>query len=87
MRKFKLCERCGLIISNIDTDDFYRHLSVKYCDTCRVKVQREKTAARVAELRKRKKEKDKYRDEQLELLKQENELLRQKIIQLREEAG
>ena len=85
MRKYKLCERCGLIISDIDTDDYFRHLSVKYCDRCRDIVQREKTAARVANLRKRKKEKDKYRDEQLELLKQENELLRQRIIQLRAE--
>jgi hypothetical protein len=36
-------------------------------------------------LRKRKKQKDKFRDEQLDLLREENELLRLRIIQLRED--
>lgn len=36
--------------------------------------------------RERKKQKDKFRDEQLELLKVENELLRKRVIMLREEA-
>lgn len=39
----------------------------------------------VAALRAWKKQKDEYRDEQLELLKQENELLRKRIIMQREE--
>jgi hypothetical protein len=38
----------------------------------------------VYNLRQRKKQKDKFRDEQLVLLKQENELLRQRIQKLRE---
>ena len=37
--------------------------------------------------RERKKQKDKFRDEQLELLEVENELLRKKVLMLREEAG
>lgn len=54
---------------------------------CRKESDRQKTALRVYNLRQRKKQKDKFRDEQLELLKVENELLRKKVLMLREEAG
>lgn len=84
MQETKFCQRCGLIISRLSEADWYSHMSIKYCESCKVKVEKEKTAERVAEFRKRKKQKDKFRDEQLELLKAENELLRKNIIQLRE---
>lgn len=80
----KFCKRCGTMISDINNTDWYRHMSVKYCSVCRKESDRQKTALRVYKLRQRKKEKDKFRDEQLELLKVENELLRERIISLRE---
>ena len=80
----KFCKRCGTMISDINNTDWYRHMSVKYCSVCRKESDRQKTALRVYKLRQRKKEKDKFRDEQLELLKVENELLRERIILLRE---
>lgn len=80
----KFCKRCGTMISDINNTDWYRHMSVKYCSVCRKESDRQKTALRVYKLRQRKKEKDKFRDEQLELLKVENELLREQIISLRE---
>lgn len=80
----KFCKRCGTMISDINNTDWYRHMSVKYCSVCRKESDRQKTALRVYTLRQRKKEKDKFRDEQLELLKVENELLRERIISLRE---
>lgn len=80
----KFCKRCGTMISDINNTDWYRHMSVKYCSVCRKASDRQKTALRVYKLRQRKKEKDKFRDEQLELLKVENELLRERIISLRE---
>ncbi|MDE5772173.1 MAG: hypothetical protein K2I06_11205 [Ruminococcus sp.] len=92
MNDVKYCIRCGTMISDVNTADWYSHMSIKYCDFCRRESEREKTALRVAALRKRKKQKDKFRDEQLviiaernELLRAENELLRKKVMQLREE--
>jgi len=85
MKEIKYCQNCGLIISNIENSDYFSHISIRYCHDCAKKIEREKTAARVAALRKRKKTKDKLRDEQLVLLQQENDLLQKRIIQLREE--
>lgn len=85
MTDLKFCKRCGTLISDISTADWYRHLSVKYCEICRKDSEREKTALRVYNLRQRKKQKDKFRDEKLALLEEENELLRKRVLQLREE--
>ena len=85
MSDVKYCKSCGVKISDINQDDWYRHMSVKYCSECRKESDRRKTALRVNNLRQRKKEKDKFRDEQLKLYAEENELLRQRVIQLREE--
>ena len=92
MNDVKRCKRCGKIISDVNSSDWYSHIRVQYCDVCRKQSDREKTAIRVAELRKRKRQKDKFRDRELELmreknkmLEEENEILRQKIINLREE--
>ncbi len=87
MCEIKYCKRCGRKISDMNEADWYSHMSKKYCEACRKQSDREKTALRVAALRQRKKEKDRYRDEQLELLKTENELLRKRVIKLREESS
>ena len=92
MTDVKRCKRCGKIISDVSSADWYSHIRVQYCESCRKQSDREKTAIRVAELRKRKKQKDKFRDRELELmrkknkmLEEENELLRQRLIKSREE--
>lgn len=92
MTDVKRCKRCGKIISDVNSSDWYSHIRVQYCESCRKQSGREKTAIRVAKLRERKKQKDKFRDRELELMKErnqllqeENEILRQKIIKLREE--
>ena len=85
MKNLKFCECCGKFISDINKNDYYSHISIKYCSACSEKIRKEKTHARVNALRKRKKQKDKFRDEQLELLQEQNELLRLRIIQLRED--
>ena len=92
MTDVKRCKRCGKIISDVNYSDWYSHIRIQYCESCRRQSDREKTAIRVAKLRERKKQKDKFRDRELELMKErnqllqeENEILRQKIIKLREE--
>ena len=92
MTDVKRCKRCGKIISDVNSSDWYSHIRVQYCDVCRKQSDREKTAIRVAELRKRKRQKDKFRDRELELMREQNkllevdnELLRQRLIKSREE--
>lgn len=84
LQDIKYCKRCGAKISDLNTADYYSHLSIKYCNICKKQAEKEKTALRVAKLRERKKQKDRFRDEQLELLKEENELLKKHILHLRE---
>ena len=92
MTDIKRCKRCGKIISDINSSDWYSHIRIQYCDACRKQSDREKTAIRVAKLRERKKQKDKFRDKELELmrervaiLEEENELIRQRLIKSRED--
>lgn len=92
MNDIKRCKRCGKIISDINSSDWYSHIRIQYCDACRKQSDREKTAIRVAKLRERKRQKDKFRDKELELmrervaiLEEENELIRQRIIKSRED--
>ena len=92
MTDIKRCKRCGKVISDINSSDWYSHIRIQYCDACRKQSDREKTAIRVAKLRERKRQKDKFRDKELELmrervaiLEEENELIRQRLIKSREE--
>lgn len=89
MEDVKCCQMCGCVISdanNPDTD-YYRHIRLQYCPSCRKLSDNLKTAARVKALRQRKRQRDKYRDEQLQLLQEENRLLRIRVQQLREETN
>lgn len=85
MNNVKVCIRCNLkLISNMnfDTCDYYRHLSVKYCDECREIVKREKNAEAVKRYRKRKKAERTAKQERADILKAENEMLRRNYSQL-----
>lgn len=57
MDEIKTCQRCNVLISNLNsnTGNYYRHISVKYCDECRVIVNREKGAERVRRYKERQK--------------------------------
>lgn len=87
LEPIKYCSRCGAKISDINTADYYSHIRIKYCDVCRERVNQENTLLRVHALRKRRREKNKLLDTQLELLKEENELLHQRVKELRELCG
>lgn len=81
MNNVKMCQRCNQeIISNLNsaTADYYRHLSVKYCDKCREIVRREKNAQSVKRYRRRKRQGKALQTSNIELLQQENELLTKK---------
>lgn len=80
----KYCIRCNKHISNINTDDYYSFIRIKYCPECKPIVKKEQTLKCIKESRQRKKEQNRLRDIQLDLLKKENELLRLNIIKLKE---
>lgn len=80
MQDIKYCERCCKKISDLNTSDWYSHISIKYCPDCAEKVRKEKTAARVKELRKRKKAKEKEQLEYIKLLEAENKNLRRLFL-------
>lgn len=80
MQDIKYCDRCCKKISDLNTSDWYSHISIKYCEECAAIVKKEKTAARVKELRKRKKEKEKKQLEYIKLLEAENRNLRRLFL-------
>lgn len=84
MNDIKYCKRCGVMISNINTADYYSHISIKYCRKCAEIAARENNTYRVNQARKRKRAEQKQRDIKAQLLEEENELLRRNIIALRE---
>lgn len=81
----KYCAMCGRLISDLSDErtDYYRHIALKYCPICAKTAERMHLNARVKAWRARKRQKEQYRDEQLELLRTENELLRARIAELR----
>ena len=81
----KYCEHCGKLIGDAYETDFYAYIRMKYCSDCKDDVRREKNAQRMKELRRKNREVNKARKEQLELLREENQLLRANIIRLREQ--
>ncbi len=87
MRDKKYCQICGVLISDINAPgtDYYRHIPIKYCDHCRDMMNHLQGAARQRDYRQRKKKIRKLQDERLQLLSEENELLKQYIIRLREQ--
>mgnify|MGYP003291365525 CR=1 FL=1 len=85
MNEKKYCERCGKIIGDAYNTDFFAYIRMKYCSDCREIVNKEQTAERVKRLRRRTREINKAKSDQLELLKEENEMLRLMIIKMREQ--
>lgn len=82
----KRCTRCGVLISDLDnpTTDYYSHIRLKYCPDCRQAVEKRQSLERVKRYRERKRQQDRETAEQLRLLKEENELLRLRVAQLRQ---
>lgn len=82
MNNVKMCIRCNAaIISNLHSDNanYYRHLSVKYCDKCKEIVNKEQTAKRMKALRERKREKERLKETENQLREKENNLLRERL--------
>ena len=86
LENVKRCTMCGKIISDLNDEktDYFRHIRLKYCPICRETAEHLQGVDRVRRYRERKRQQDKARDDQLRLLQEENELLRQRVAQLRQ---
>lgn len=93
MKKF--CVWCGDYLVDTDTCitkdgqeiSYYRAIALKYCDECRQKAYKQGDSLRMYNFRQRQKQQRKAEKTRLALLEEENELLRQRITKLREEAN
>lgn len=85
MNNVKVCQRCkAVLISNLDSDncDYYRHISVKYCDACAKIVTREKATERQRRYRERKKHLRSAEQTKINILENENIMLYNNYIEL-----
>ena len=82
MQPLKRCAQCGAVIAREQECDYYRYIRLKYCSECAEDVHRRQKADYMQRLRASRREAHKLTQERNELLKTENELLRQRIRQL-----
>jgi len=87
MMSKKYCQLCGAVISDPDAPDFnqHRHNRIKYCPYCAETMERLHMKGRVADFRQRSRQTRKLKDERIQLLTEENQLLRELVIELREQ--
>lgn len=84
MTEIKKCQRCGTVIGDAYNTDYYAFIRMKYCPDCKKAVTNMQAAERMRNMRRRTREINKMRKDRLQLLEEENELLRKRIVELRE---
>lgn len=79
MKEVKNCVRCGTVISDINSADYYSHISIQYCNACKAAVKKEKTLLRVQKLRTQKRAEKKELQDKIRQLETENQVLRRML--------
>jgi len=79
VKEVKNCVRCGTVISDINSADYYSHISIQYCKACRAAVKKEKTLLRVQKLRTQKRVEKKELQDKIRQLETENQVLRRML--------
>lgn len=79
MDSVKRCAQCSAIIAREADTDYFAYIRLKYCPECAADVRRRQNAESMRRLRARRREAHKLTAEQNELLRIENELLRDRI--------
>ena len=87
MVEIKRCQVCGKEISSIHDIGFnkYRHIRIKYCKGCRDYMEALHNRNRQSDYKQRQKTVTDLQGEKIGLLQEENELIRQRNLQLKEE--
>lgn len=85
MQSVKQCQQCGCIIAREAETDYFAYIRLKWCKQCAADVRRRQKADYMRRLRAQRREAHQLTAEQNDLLKKENELLRQAIQRLERE--
>ena len=80
-----LTDKYSEATANGEEVSYYKAIALKYCDLCREKAYKQGDSLRMYNFRQRQKQQRKAEKTRLQLLEEENELLRARIIKLREE--
>jgi len=84
MTETKKCQRCGTVIGDAYSTDYYAYIRMKYCPECKKTVTNMQAAERMKKFRYKNRMMNKAMKDRVQLLEEENELLRKRIVQLRE---
>ena len=80
------CVKCGKLIDDeYTTKDWYKFIRQEYCENCREEIRREQNRSRQLRYRRSKRQLKKDYEQQTNLLKQENRLLREVVMALRDD--
>lgn len=82
---YSYCCLCRTYIGNENDTDWNSLIRAEYCPSCRAKVRTEQNAIRQKRHRRGKKQMKKEYEQQTGLLKEENRLLRQMVVALRDD--
>lgn len=92
MKGDKYCVICGEWIGNYNTGEtpdgiksYYSIIRLKYCNQCRPMMINQQTKIRLHNLNQRKRQERKQERTRLELLEEENKLLRKYVSELRQQ--
>lgn len=85
MNPVKYCQQCGRVIAREIDCDYFRYIRLKWCASCAADVRRRQKADYMCRLRAQRREAHRLAEEQNQLLKIENELLRDAIRRLESE--
>ena len=82
----KQCERCGKIM---EIENYFAACATKYCTECAAQVKRDRIAGYMREKRRKARERREMERQQIRMLNDENELLREhiRVIQYRLESA
>lgn len=80
------CDCCGEPIGNINGNyNYFALIRTKYCKNCKERCRRDQVRQAVQAFRERNRKERKLKDEKLSLLEEENKLLRERLINLKNE--
>lgn len=80
------CVKCGKHIDDeYTTKEWYKFIRQEYCENCREEIRREQNRSRQLRYRRSKRQLKKDYEQQTNLLKQENRLLREAVMALRDD--
>lgn len=85
----KYCLICGKLISDINdpTCNYYRHIKIRYCSYCKETMRTIQNRQNQRQYRQNNKAINKLKNDRIQLLQEENAILRQRLASLMTEGN